>query len=83
MISTISDYKKELFREIEGMPDDKIKEIIDFACFIKVKDVLDHSQTYFWTTKWQEMEREADSDKKAGILIGDGTLENLLNELNK
>lgn len=83
MASIISDYKKELFREIKGMPDDKIKEIIDFVCFIKVKDAIDHSQTYFWTTKWQEMEREADSDKESGNLIGDGTLENLLNELNK
>ena len=57
-MSTIaSNYKEELFREIQGLPDEKIKEILDFTYFIKAKDAIDPSQAYFWTKKWQEMER--------------------------
>ena len=74
-------YKKDLLREIEGLPPEKIKEILDFVCFIKAKEVIDPSQAYFWTVKWQSMEREADEDKAAGNIIGNGTVEGLLKEL--
>ena len=30
------------------------------------KKLVDKSQAYFWTRKWQEGEREADEDIKAG-----------------
>ena len=56
---------------------------MDFACFIKAKDAIDPSQAYFWTRQWQEMERQADEDKVDGRTIGDGTVDGLLNELNK
>jgi hypothetical protein len=56
-----TEYKKELLKEIEGLPSEKIKEILDFVCFIKAREVIDPSQAYFWTKKWQAMEREADS----------------------
>ena len=74
-------YKKDLLREIEGLPLDKLKEILDFVCFIKAKEAIDPAQAYFWTVKWQRMEREADEDKEAGNIIGDGTVEGLLKEL--
>ena len=53
MTSLILDYRKELIREIQGLPEDKIKEILDFTYFIKAKDAIDPSQAYFWTRKWQ------------------------------
>lgn len=83
MPTLTSSPKEELFREIEGLPDEKIKEVLDFACFIKAKDAIDPSQAYFWTKKWQRMEQEADRDKTIGNVIGDGTTDGLLMELNK
>lgn len=71
--------KKELLREIEGLSPEKIKEILNFVCFIKAKEVIDPTQAYFWTTKWQTMEKEADIDKGAGNIIGDGTVEGIIN----
>jgi len=76
-------YKEDLLSEIEGLPVEKLKQIIDFVCFIKARDAIDPSQSYFWTKKWQKMENLADKDKAAGNIIGDGILNSLLEELNK
>ena len=73
--------KGELLKEIEGLSSEKIKEVLDFVCFIKAKEVIDPSQTYFWTKHWQQMEKEAEEDKAAGNIIGNGTVESLLKEL--
>ena len=81
METLTTQYKKDLLREIEGLPSEKIKEILDFVCFIKAREVIDPAQAYFWTVKWQSMEREADEDKEAGNIIGNGTVEDLLKEL--
>ena len=78
-----TEYKKELLKEMEGLPSEKIKEILDFVCFIKAREVIDPTQAYFWTKKWQAMEREADKDKEAGNVIGDGTVEGLVQELKR
>ena len=83
MSGTVSEYKDELLREIEGLPKEKVKEILDFAYFLKAKDVIDPSQAYFWTTKWQNMEKEADQDKKKGRIVGDGTIEGLMKEFKR
>ncbi len=82
MGTAIAQYKNELLQEIEGLPSRKLKEIIDFVCFLKAREAIDPSQSYFWTQKWQELERKADKDKKSGKVIGDGTLSGLLNELD-
>ena len=76
-------YKKDLLCEIEGLPLDKLKEILDFVCFIKAREVIDPAQAYFWTRQWQNMEREADKDKETGNIIGDGTAEGLLEGLKR
>ncbi len=75
--------KGELLKEIEGLSPEKIKEVLDFVCFIKAKEVIDPSQTYFWTKHWQQMEKEAEEDKAAGNIIGNGTVESLLKELKR
>ncbi len=80
-MGAVTQYKEELLREIERLPSRKIKEVLDFVCFIKAKETIDPTQTYFWTKKWQDMEREADMDKKSGNVIGDGTAEDLLQKL--
>ena len=81
METLATQYKKDLLREIEELSSEKIKEVLDFVYFIKVKEVIDPAQTYFWTKKWQDMEREADKDKETGNIIGNGTVEGLLREL--
>lgn len=80
---TISEYKEELLSEIKGLPAAKIKEILDFVCFIKAKETIDPAQSYFWSKKWQKMEREVAEDKKVGNVSGDGTVEGLLEELSE
>jgi hypothetical protein len=81
-VSTVK-YKRELIKEVEGLPSVKMKEILDFVYFLKAKDTIDPTQMYFWTKQWQDMEKEADSDKKKGNVIGDGSLKNLLEKLKK
>lgn len=81
MDTTVTQYKKELLKEIKGLPYDKVKEVLNFICFIKAKEVIDPAQAYFWTKKWQKMERGADRDKKRGNVIGNGTVSDLLKKL--
>ncbi len=83
MGASVAQYKKELLREIEDLSFGKVKEILDYVHFIKAKEVIDPSQSYFWTRNWQAMEKEADRDKKAGNIIGDGTVKDLLKKLKK
>ncbi len=81
METLATQYKKDLLREIEELSSEKIKDVLDFVYFIKVKEVIDPAQAYFWTKKWQDMEREADKDKETGNIIGNGTVEGLLRGL--
>jgi len=81
MKASSSQYKGELLKEIEELSSEKIKEVLDFVCFIKAKEVIDPTQAYFWTKQWQQMEKEAEEDKTAGNIIGNGTVESLLKEL--
>ena len=83
MGASVAQYRKELLREIEDLSFTKVKEILDYVHFIKAKDVIDPSQSYFWTRNWQAMEKEVDRDKKAGNIIGDGTAKDLINKLKK
>jgi len=83
MINQGVDYKEELLRQIEALPAEKIKEILDFAYFISARDAIEPSQAYFWTKKWQAMESEANQDKEKGNVLGDGTVEGLLRELRE
>ncbi len=80
-MGTLTEYREDLLKELEGLPSDKIKEVLDFVCFIKARESIDPSQAYFWTNKWQDMEQEADKDKKLGCVIGDGTVDDLLQKL--
>ena len=45
------------------------------------KKVIDKSQAYFWTKEWQEAEREASEDIKAGRVKTFETAEELFEEL--
>ena len=83
MGTSVTQCRKELLREIEHLPSGKIKEILNYVHFVKAKDVIDPAQSYFWTKNWQSMEKEAEKDKKAGNILGNGTVKDLLKKIKK
>ncbi len=67
----------------EGLSKNELAEVLDFVYFIKAKKVIDPSQAYFWTKKWQEWEREADEDKKAGRVKTFNSVDELITDLHR
>ena len=47
------------------------------------KRAIDASQAWFWTERWQQMEREADADVRAGRVQRFDSLDDLLSEIEK
>jgi AbrB family looped-hinge helix DNA binding protein len=58
-------------------------EIEDEKAVLMPKKLVDKSQAYFWTKKWQEGEREADEDIKAGRIKTFNTVDELIKDLDK
>ncbi len=47
------------------------------------KKMIDAGQSWFWTKKWQEAEKEAEEDIKAGRVKKFKTVEGLIKDLDK
>lgn len=47
------------------------------------KKLIDKSQAYFWTKRWQEGEREADEDIKAGRVKTFNSVDELIEDMDK
>ena len=47
------------------------------------KKLVDKSQAYFWTKKWQEGERAADEDIKAGRVKTFDSVDELIKDLDQ
>jgi antitoxin MazE len=47
------------------------------------KRAIDASQAWFWTDRWQKMEREADADIRAGRIHQFESADNLISEIEK
>ena len=47
------------------------------------KKLVDKSQAYFWTRRWQEGEREADEDIKAGRVKTFDSIDELIRDLEQ
>ena len=47
------------------------------------KKLVDKSQAYFWTQKWQEGEQKADADIKAGRVKTFDTADELIKDLEE
>ena len=63
------DYKSEIISEVKDLTSSKAKEVLDFICFLKHRDALsriDPTQAYFYTPKWQKLEKKAEEDVKHG-----------------
>ncbi|MFC1937591.1 AbrB/MazE/SpoVT family DNA-binding domain-containing protein [Chloroflexota bacterium] len=58
-------------------------EVIDEKAVLVPKRLIDKSQAYFWTKKWQEGEKEADEDIKAGRVKVFHSADELMNDLEQ
>lgn len=75
--------EKALIEEVRSLAPTQLRELRVYVSFLKARDMLDPEQLYFWTRQWQAWEREAEADKRAGRLVGDGTLKGLLAALKR
>jgi AbrB family looped-hinge helix DNA binding protein len=58
-------------------------EVEDERAVLMPKKLVDKSQAYFWTRKWQESEREADEDIKAGRVRTFDSVDELIKDLGQ
>ena len=58
-------------------------EVEDERAVLMPKKLVDKGQAYFWTKKWQESEREADEDIKAGRVKTLDSVEELISDLER
>ncbi|MFH1073635.1 MAG: hypothetical protein V1752_00960 [Candidatus Firestonebacteria bacterium] len=56
--------KRELLNEIKNLPSDLTKDVLKYVVFVKYKKIVDTDQSYFWSKKWQNMEKEAEKNIK-------------------
>jgi AbrB family looped-hinge helix DNA binding protein len=66
-----------------GIEEGDLIEIMvdDDKAVLLPKKIVDKSQAYFWTKEWQEAEREASADIKAGRVKTFDNVEELLKDL--
>jgi AbrB family looped-hinge helix DNA binding protein len=57
-------------------------EVLDETAMLIPKKLVDKNQAYFWTPKWQEAEREASEDIKAGRVKTFDSAEELIKDLD-
>jgi AbrB family looped-hinge helix DNA binding protein len=58
-------------------------EVEDERAVLIPKKLVDKNQVYFWTRKWQEAEREADEDIKAGRVKTFDSVHELIEDLEQ
>jgi len=56
-------------------------EVIDDRAILMPKKLVDKSQAYFWTKRWQEEEKEADEYIKAGRVKVFDSVDELIEDL--
>ncbi len=56
-------------------------KVIDEQAVLVPKKLVDKSQAYFWTKKWQEGEKAADEDIKAGRVKSFKSADELIEDL--
>jgi AbrB family looped-hinge helix DNA binding protein len=72
-------------RERLGIEEGDLVEIDveDERAVLIPKKLVDKSQAYFWTRKWQEGERAADEDIKAGRVKTFDSVDELIKDLDQ
>ena len=68
-----------------GIEEGDLVEVVveDERAVLVPKKVIDKSQAYFWTKEWQDAEREASKDIKAGRVKTFETVEELVEDLEQ
>ena len=56
-------------------------EVVEEHAVLMPKKLVDKSQAYFWTKEWQEAEKEASENIKAGRVKSFDTVEELFEDL--
>jgi len=56
-------------------------EVIEDRAVLMPKKLVDKSQAYFWTKRWQEGERESEEDIKAGRVKVFDSVDELVKDL--
>ncbi len=56
-------------------------EVVEDKAVLMPKKLVDKSQAYFWTSKWQQARKEADEDIKTGRVRTFDSVEELLEDL--
>ena len=56
-------------------------EVVDEKAVLIPKRLVDKNQAYFWTKKWQDAEKEADEDVRAGRVNVFDSVEELIKDL--
>lgn len=69
--------------EVKQLPPNELRETLDFVRFLRLRHSIEPDQAYFWTKKWQAMERAVEKDKKSGRILGDGSMKGLAKALGK
>jgi antitoxin MazE len=74
----------EVVKKMKLQEGDKLEiDIEDGKIVIKPVLVIDRSQSWFWSKKWQDMEKEADEDIKHGrVHKATGNVEELIKKLD-
>lgn len=57
-------------------------QIVDDHIVLTPKKLIDKSQAYFWTTEWQEAERQAQADIEAGRIKEFASVDELFADLD-
>ena len=74
----------ELRRQVGIEEGDLIElEAVGDHLILVPKKLIDKSQTYFWTPKWQSAEREAQNDVDEGRIAEFETVDDLLVDLHR
>ena len=68
-----------------GIEEGDIVEVMveDEKAVLIPKKIVDKSQSYFWTKEWQEAEKEASEDIKAGRIKAFKNVDDLIKDLGE
>ncbi|MDP3285730.1 MAG: AbrB/MazE/SpoVT family DNA-binding domain-containing protein [Desulfobacterales bacterium] len=73
----------EVIKEMKLKEGDNLDIVIeDDRIIIKPVILIDRSQSWFWSKKWQESEKEADEDISAGRVHKSGDVKELIKKLD-
>ena len=81
MITLPAELRRRLHLDQEGARVEVV-ERADGVIELRPAVVVPADQAWFWTERWQQMEREADEDIAAGRVDTADTLEELIDILN-